>query len=413
MSKTKFAKMIKETNPPTPYNKCLKMFGLKHIINNYTKNYEYFTIDSRELFGKHAINPLTEDEDKEKVLLKLKSGWFNSKWLYYNYGNVKNKPTLCATSNQFRDKMNINSEKYGDIGIPKIKYYVGDDKQKDSVIYRLVQLHCLPKLDCDTIEEAYYSGLSQISPLFSSNKISEYEEDVFNSKNFRIIVWDTETSGLRSDDSITQTAFYDVFTDTFTTQYFNPGIQISPEAADITGITNEFLENRKAPLFKDEIDSIDYLLRGDESTITLMFAHNSSFDETMLRREYRRAGREIPDNVVFIDSLEMARTWISSNEYDTQSLKGTFKLSTCDKDDSVIVGKDLYTRYFGQAMECAHDAQADVIGLWKVIQAMFSDVWKNSDINFIIKKALLITFMSEILDNKYMEDLIRYNSVDS
>ena len=151
--KNDFVKMIRETNPPFPYNKCLRMFFLKPIMNNYTKENEYFTLDSRKLFNRNATNL-----EKQQGLLKLKSPWFNAKWLYYNYGNKRTKPSLCSTSNQFRDKMNIDPIKYGDIGIPKIKYYVGDDPQKDIIISRLLEGNFLPRLTCNSIDSAYYAG---------------------------------------------------------------------------------------------------------------------------------------------------------------------------------------------------------------------------------------------------------------
>ena len=84
-NKNDFAKMIRETNPPYPYNKCLRMFFLKPIMNNYTKEYEYFTIDSRTLF-----NPNATILEKQQGLLKLKSPWFNAK----STNNTSTRPSF-------------------------------------------------------------------------------------------------------------------------------------------------------------------------------------------------------------------------------------------------------------------------------------------------------------------------------
>ena len=54
---------------------------------------------------------------------------------------------------------------------------------------------------------------------------------------------------------------------------------------------------------------------------------------------------------IFIDSLDMFRTWLSGNNYEINPdtklpRKATFKLSTSETDTETIIRKDLYYRYF-------------------------------------------------------------------
>ena len=46
-----------------------------------------------------------------------------------------------------------------------------------------------------------------------------------------------------------------------------------------------------------------------------MVAHNSDFDERMLKREYRNMNRSLIPNIVFADSWKCVG-WISSNKYE-------------------------------------------------------------------------------------------------
>ena len=56
-------------------------------------------------------------------------------------------------------------------------------------------------------------------------------------------------------------------------------------------------------------------------------------------------------------------------------------------------------------MDSAHDALADVRGLWQVLIRMFESIWNNNDLSFIVQKSIELTFMSEILDSDYMNDV--------
>ena len=138
--------------------------------------------------------------------------------------------------------------------------------------------------------------------------------------NIRVLVWDTETAGLKDDDRIVQIAVYDVLNNTIFNKKINPfPKKMSKEAEKVTGITNESLMTH--PKFEDIVDELEDFIYLDKDKITIMIAHNSSFDEKMIKREYRNINRNLFNNVVFADSLEMCKLWISSKKYDVDSKK--------------------------------------------------------------------------------------------
>ncbi len=101
--------------------------------------------------------------------------------------------------------------------------------------------------------------------------------------NGRIVVFDTETTGLDEDDEILQLAAIEfvkgVQTRTFNA-YINPVLEHDDIGTDIHGITEKFLKKngRKA---KDVLDEFFGFL-GDN---VLLVAHNIKFDVGMLRQE--------------------------------------------------------------------------------------------------------------------------------
>ena len=95
---------------------------------------------------------------------------------------------------------------------------------------------------------------------------------------------------------------------------------MSKIAEKITGISNDSLINQ--PKFVDIVDELEEFVGSDSDKITIMVAHNSDFDERMLKREYRNINRSLIPNIVFADSLEMCRVWISSNKYELDERSG-------------------------------------------------------------------------------------------
>lgn len=350
-------------------------------------------------------------DSKKTKLENIKKPWFNRKWLY-NHSIDTNKTEFACTDNLIRHKMNNNSKKYGDIGITKIKHYKDMDLYNDVLVKYLITNNLLPRLNFkpnNTIQQ----GLNIISPDFAISRFSRNTENRFKDiyGSVRLILWDTETTGISKPDRIVQIACKDITTNVHYCQTFNPDtIEMSAGATAVTGITNDDLKDK--PKFIDKIDEFNnYLLNSmDLYDITIMVAHNSNFDETMLKKEYNYANKKIPSNIIFIDSLDMFRTWLSGEHYNInpttkKPVKATFKLSTNIDDPIEYRNKDLYYRYFGCMMSNAHDAMGDVEGLWNIIQQFFLNIWGRNEDWFMIKKMLELHYISEILDIPYINSL--------
>lgn len=124
--------------------------------------------------------------------------------------------------------------------------------------------------------------------------------------NLREIIFDTETTGLSNkDDRIVEFGGVE-FDNKFPTGrsihlYFNPeGQKVHPDALEVHGITDEFLEDK--PFFKDKCDELLAFLSGAK-----LVAHNANFDMGFLNAELARLGRNTISNDLVIDTLAIAR----------------------------------------------------------------------------------------------------------
>lgn len=382
------------------------------MLRQYTRNFEppypyKSKLDNKPYILDNHYYAIIDNNRKRNS----KSPWFSKKWLY-NHTNENGTVEIKVTDNLIRHKMNSNRYKYGDIGITKIKNNIGDDLYKDTLLTKLIEKDIIPIIHYKP-ENVVNIGHKLISPDFASTRysrnIEKYNKSLYSNKNFKILIWDTETTGIKDDDRIIQISLLDINNGTNFTKMFNPQPkEIHPKASEVTGITNEMLSNE--PEFNYCIDDLSEFIKNDDG-FTIMIAHNSIFDENKLKYEYFLANKKIPQNIIFADSLDMFRTWLSGNEYNTNEktglpLKGTFRLSSCSSDSSDILGLDLYTRFNGHLMENSHDALGDVIGLWDVFYKLFSKVWGRNEYWFICKKIIEFTFISEILDTPYINRLM-------
>lgn len=371
--------------PPYPYNED------KSPITKI--NGHYYCLDSNNSKG----NP--------------KSLW-TKKYIYYHTcdGVIR----MASTDNIVRHRMNEDSKIYGDIGIIKIKHYIGLDYYQDKIIYKLLKNNMLPKLEYNP-NYPIEKGLDIISPDRCITRFSRKNEatmkNTFGTDSIRLIFWDTETTGTRTNDRIVEIGLLDIISGTTYCKQFNPDdVPMSEYASKITGITSDELKLK--PKMVDYLDEIEAFIKGDGNKITIMVAHNSNFDENMLRKEYIKNNRQYPPkNTIFIDSLEMCKTWISGhkydiNEYTKKALKGVFKLSTNELDAPEVRNKDLYYRYFNKPMEGGHNSVNDIIGLYNVVQKLFHTVWGRNEYWFMNKKMLELHFISEILDTPYILSLL-------
>lgn len=117
------------------------------------------------------------------------------------------------------------------------------------------------------------------------------------------VVVDVETTGLNpTSDKITEIAAYKIkdgkICDTYT-DLINPNIVISDKISEITGITNEMLENA------GKIEKVmDKFLAFCGNSIIV--AHNAEFDISFLKKSAIDCGREF--DPVSIDTLALSRT---------------------------------------------------------------------------------------------------------
>jgi DNA polymerase III alpha subunit (gram-positive type) len=126
-------------------------------------------------------------------------------------------------------------------------------------------------------------------------------------------VFDTETTGLRSEDKVIQFsgAKYQVGQDYSLTKvselglYINPGMPLPPKITEITGITDDMLRD-----FPNEYvlgsRIFNYLEDAD-----VLAAYNANFDLRMLRGMAERVSW-FWDETPTVDVLEMARDWCPS-----------------------------------------------------------------------------------------------------
>lgn len=127
----------------------------------------------------------------------------------------------------------------------------------------------------------------------------------------RQIVLDTETTGLspESGDRLIEIGCIELVKRKFTGNnlhiYINPQRDISQDAIEVHGITNEFLNDK--PVFQDVAQQVIDFIKGAELII-----HNAAFDVGFLNYELKHyvnhsRFKMVTDYCSILDSLKMAR----------------------------------------------------------------------------------------------------------
>jgi DNA polymerase III subunit epsilon len=120
----------------------------------------------------------------------------------------------------------------------------------------------------------------------------------------RLIYYDTETTGVRSDrDRIIEIAAYDPTHDRSFVHFVHPGFPIPPEATAIHKITDAMVAD--APSFAEVGKLFADFCSGD---VVLIAHNNDAFDKLFLQSEYARHGLTVPD-WGYLDSLKWARRY--------------------------------------------------------------------------------------------------------
>lgn len=123
----------------------------------------------------------------------------------------------------------------------------------------------------------------------------------------RQVVLDTETTGIGEGHRIIEIGCVEVIDRKLTGrhyhQYVNPQRAIDEEAAQVHGITNEWLEDNNAPVFAVVADDFRHFIAGAELVI-----HNAAFDVGMMDAEFRRLGISLTTEIcTVLDTLKLAR----------------------------------------------------------------------------------------------------------
>lgn len=122
----------------------------------------------------------------------------------------------------------------------------------------------------------------------------------------REIIFDTETTGLDArDDRIIEIGAVELENRFVTGRTFhvfiNPqGKTVHPDALEVHGITNEFLNDK--PIFKEVLGDWLSFTKGAK-----LIAHNAKFDVGFFNAEFERVGFPPLEQSRIIDSLSLAR----------------------------------------------------------------------------------------------------------
>jgi DNA polymerase-3 subunit epsilon len=123
----------------------------------------------------------------------------------------------------------------------------------------------------------------------------------------RQVVLDTETTGIGEGHRIVEIGCVEIIERKLTGRhyhvYINPQRDIDPEAAEVHGITNEWLIEQGAPVFSQIADDFRNFIAGSELVI-----HNAAFDVGMMDAEFSRLNLPMTrDFCGVLDTLKMAR----------------------------------------------------------------------------------------------------------
>lgn len=123
----------------------------------------------------------------------------------------------------------------------------------------------------------------------------------------RMVVLDTETTGIGEGHRILEIGCVEVIERKLTGrhyhQYINPQRDVDEEAAQVHGITNEWLVEQGAPVFSQIVDEFRDFISGAELVI-----HNAAFDVGMMDAEFDRLGMSRTASICSVlDTLKLAR----------------------------------------------------------------------------------------------------------
>lgn len=173
---------------------------------------------------------------------------------------------------------------------------------------------------------------------------------------FKIIFFDTETTGNTEKDFLCQIA-YKTENDKFVSLY-KPEIKIPPEASAVHHITNKMVADKPSFTESGDLPKIKKLF---EDTSSVVVAHNAPFDLMIIKKEGIEPSK-------FICTLRVARF--------------------LDKEEKIPQYKLQYLRYYLdlEVEATAHDAFGDVLVLEKLFDRLKNKIIEEN--NFTEYKAI-------------------------
>ena len=197
----------------------------------------------------------------------------------------------------------------------------------------------------------------------------------------RLIVLDTETTGLDVDDGhkVIEIGCVEIIDRNVTTNFFheyiNPKRLIEEKAFEVHGISNERLEDK--PIFSDIIDKFMNYISNSPLVI-----HNAPFDVGFLRAEIGFSGQN-PDNInierEILDTLKIARKTFPGKRNSLDALCSRYSVDNTDRN---LHGALLDARLLAKVYLRMTQGQTSIEGLSQSVnksdQAIIDDVQSRS-----------------------------------
>lgn len=181
----------------------------------------------------------------------------------------------------------------------------------------------------------------------------------------RVIVWDTETTGLSpaNGDKIVEIGAVELVDGKPTGkkyhQYLNPERRIPKRATDVHGITDEMVKDK--PTFREVAD--DFLeFIGDAPLV----AHNASFDMRFINAELEQAGRDTIGDERKIDTLRLAKRVLPDlPKHTLDTLAEHFGVDTSDREEfhGGLVDTIILAEIYQGLAKLAQEQDVDVLNL--------------------------------------------------
>ena len=192
----------------------------------------------------------------------------------------------------------------------------------------------------------------------------------------RLIVLDTETTGLDVDDGhkVIEIGCVEIIDRNITSnvfhEYINPKRLIDEKAFEVHGISNESLEGK--PIFSEIINKfMDYV------SDSALIIHNAPYDLGFLRSELNFSGED-PDNInikrEILDTLKMARKAFPGKRNSLDALCSRYSVDNTDRN---LHGALLDARLLANVYLRMTQGQTNIEGLSQSVNKSDQDIIDN------------------------------------